>query len=94
MKERYMNVYTIITVILTAVGIYAICLILKAWKRIRIKYGVAGMVLLLMPHSLGIVVFPDDKWYFIATLIGAVFGLFLFAGDIPTGRGKDQISGQ
>lgn len=89
-----MKVYAIITVIATAIGICAIYLILKAWKRIRIKYGAAGMVLLLMPHSLGILVFPDDSWYFIATLIGAVFGLFLFAGDIPKGESKNHISGK
>ena len=89
-----MKVYAIITVIITAIGIGALCLILKAWKGVRIRYGAAGMVLLLMPHSLGILFFPDDSGYFIATLIGAVLGVFLFAGDIPKGDNQDQISGK
>ncbi len=78
-----MKIYFILAIVLTGLGIYVISLALKAWRGIKIKNGFSGMVLLLMPHSLGIVRYRGDAWYFILTLGLTIIGIFLFSSDMP-----------
>ncbi|MBN2185141.1 MAG: hypothetical protein JW746_07410 [Candidatus Krumholzibacteriota bacterium] len=70
-----------LAVILTAVLIALIYYIFKLWFKIRLRYGISGLFLLLLPNSIGIVR-PLDSETFIVTLILATIGVFLLVADV------------
>lgn len=69
------------TVILTGTGILVISIVLNRILGVQLRYGAAGLLLVIMPHALGIVR-PFDSHTFAVTLILAVIGVFLLALDI------------
>ena len=68
-----------VTVILVAI----ISWILRKQKHIPVKFGVAGLTLILMPSVYHSIVFSEDRLYFGLSALAAVIGLFLFTQDIP-----------
>ncbi len=72
-------------VILAAVMILILYFIFKAWLKIKLKYGIAGLFLLITPHALGIVR-PIDSSTYIVTLGLAFIGVILLAADIAKQR--------
>ena len=70
-----------LAVILTGVLLLLIYYIFKLWFKIRLRYGIAGVLLLLMPHSIGIARSLDSETCII-TLILSTAGLFILVADI------------
>ena len=70
-----------LTVILTGVLLLLVYYLFKLWFKIRLRYGVAGMFMLILPHSIGIVR-PLDSETFVITLILSTIGLFLLVADV------------
>ena len=70
-----------LVVILTGVLLLLIYYIFKFWFKIRLRYGVAGLFLLLMPHSIGIARSLDSETCII-TLILSTIGLFILVADV------------
>jgi hypothetical protein len=73
----------LLAVVFTAIGVLIVQVALKQIKGISLKYGAVGMILLLLPHSVGIVTFEGLQWYFIGTLTSAVIGLVILLIDMP-----------
>jgi len=68
-------------VIFTAIGIYLILLALRYAFKVKLTYGVAGLLLILMPYSIGILKTLDSGTC-IVMLILAVGGVFILVSDI------------
>ena len=58
-------------------------LFFRRWKGIRLRYGFAGIVLIIMPYFLAVFQNQGDRIYNIPVLIGALIGVFLLMWDIP-----------
>ncbi len=80
-----------IAVILTGVLIGSIYYLFRFWFKIGLRYGISGLFLLLLPHSIG-VVRPLDSGTFVVTLILAVVGLIMLAADIVKQSGSKNHS--
>ena len=78
-----------LTVILTGILLLLIYYVFKLWLKIKLRYGMAGVLLLLMPHSIGIVRSLDSETCII-TLILSTAGLFILVADIA--KQKDIVS--
>ena len=70
-----------VAVILTAVLIFIVALIFKYWLKIRVRFGISGLFLILLPHSIGFVR-PYDSSTFIYTGIASLIGVFLLVIDV------------
>ena len=71
----------IMAVILTGVLIFIVALIFKYWLKIKVGFGISGLFLILLPHSIGFVR-PYDSSTFIYTGIAALLGVFLLVADV------------
>ena len=80
-----------IAVILTGALIGSIYYLFRFWFKIGLRYGISGLFLLLLPHSIGIVR-PLDSGTFIVTLPLAVIGLIMLASDIVKQTGSKNRS--
>ena len=72
-------------VILAAVVILILYFIFKMWLDVKLRYGIAGLFLVITPHTLGIVR-PIDSSTYIVTLILTFIGVILLAADIAKQR--------
>ena len=70
-----------LAVILTGVLLLLIYYVFKLWFKIKLRYGITGALLLLLPHSIGIARSLDSETCII-TLILATVGLFMLVADI------------
>ena len=68
-------------VILSAVIILILYFIFSIWLKVKLRYGIAGMFLLVTPHTLGIVR-PIDSETHIVILGLTIIGVILLAADI------------
>jgi hypothetical protein len=62
---------------------FLLLLVFRIRRGITMKYGIAGLVLILMPHFFAIFQNPGDRMFNIAMLIGAVIGILLLMLDMP-----------
>ena len=72
-------------VVLAAVMILILYFIFRAWLKVRLRYGIAGLFLIITPHALGIVR-PIDSSTYSVTLGLAFIGVILLAADIAKQR--------
>ena len=68
-------------VILNAILMLILYLIFKAWLKIELVFGIAGMILIIMPHTIGIVRGLDSETC-IATLVSATLGTIMLVADV------------
>lgn len=76
---------TYLMVFLTALLILILYFILRLWLKVKLGYGIAGLFLLITPHTLGIVRPIDSSTYIITTGL-AFIGVVLVAADIAKHR--------
>jgi hypothetical protein len=71
----------VIAVIVTGALIFIVALIFKYWLKIKLGFGMSGLVLILLPHSIGFIR-PYDSGTFIYMGIAALVGVFLLVVDV------------
>lgn len=72
---------TYLMVVLAAVVILILYFIFSIWLKVKLRYGIAGLFLLITPHALGIVS-PVDSDTYIVTLVLAFIGVILLVADV------------
>ena len=72
-----------LALIFTAVLAFLLSLVFRIRKGITLRYGIAGFVLILMPHFLSVFQNPGERMFNIAMLIGVVIGILLLMLDMP-----------
>lgn len=70
-----------VAVILTGMLIFIVSLIFKYWLKIKMRFGISGLFLILLPHSIGFIR-PFDSITFIYTGIASLVGVFLLVADV------------
>jgi len=83
MAEKFLSLAS--TVVVT----FLIFLAFKRWKKIGLRYGLVGLVLVIMPHFLAVFQNPGERIYNIPLLAGAVIGVFLLMRDMPDAGKKN-----
>ncbi len=77
-----------LVVVLTAVGILIVHYLIKLAFKINLRYGMASLYLILMPHAIGIYKSLDSSTC-IVTLLLSTIGIFVLIADISR---QKQIS--
>ena len=80
-----------LVLISTTVVAFLLVLVFKIRRGITMKYGIAGLVLILMPCFFAIFQNTGNRMFDIAILIGVVVGILLLMLDMP--REKQRNSG-
>lgn len=68
-------------VILNAIVLIILYFIFRAWLKIKLLFGILGLLLIIMPHTIGIVRSFDSETC-IATLVLATLGTILLVADV------------
>lgn len=77
-----------LVVILTGAGILIVYYLIRLAFKINLRYGMVSLLLILMPHSIGIYKSLDSSTC-IVTLLLSIAGIFILIADISQ---QKQIS--
>jgi len=75
-----------LALIFTVVVALILFFVLKRWKGITLRSGIAGIVLIVMPQFLEVFRNPGGKMYSIPVAVAVVIGILLLMKDCPSGR--------
>lgn len=74
-----------LAVVLAAAVIVVLYILVRYLLRVNLSYGIAGLFLLILPHTIGMYR-SIDRGTCIATLILSVIGIMLLVADVAKQR--------
>jgi hypothetical protein len=83
-----MKLQRILAILVSAFIVWVICYVAKKVRGVNLRYGVVGLMVILLPNALNMFMYPADRGYFAMLYVITLVGAVLLIRDMPRLQGK------